>query len=280
VARSSRLALLIAVGNYVSSDFRQLRSPAVGARALGEVLGHQRIGGFAVKPLVDFPVQEVRRSVEEFFTDRLRDDFLLIYISCHGVKDAEGNLYFAMSDTNKNLLASTGLGADFLRQQMSRCRARTIIILLDCCYSGAFLPGFKGDSDVHIKDELSGQGRVVITATSRTEYAWEGEELVVNSPSPSRFTGAIIEGLRSGKADLDSDGRVTVDELYEYVFDSMQRTGTRQTPRYWAEIEYRIVLSNVYTPKEDPRRFHHALQPTQNLADLMSKQSLEYLYVT
>lgn len=84
--------------------------------------------------------------------------------------------------------------AAFLRGQLERCRARTVVVLLDCCYSGAFLTGAKGDDQVHLRDELAGSGRVVLTATSRTEYAWEGDRLEATAPQPSRFTGALIEG--------------------------------------------------------------------------------------
>ncbi|MEU9486546.1 DnaJ C-terminal domain-containing protein [Streptomyces decoyicus] len=128
---------------------------------------------------------------------------------------------------------------------MARCRARTIVVLLDCCYSGAFLPGTKGDDYVQVKEELAGHGRAILTATNRTEYAWEGDHLEASAPQPSRFTGALIEGLRSGDADTDHDGRITVTELYDYVYEYLHHSGARQRPRMWADLEYRVTLART-----------------------------------
>ncbi|MFD9794478.1 DnaJ C-terminal domain-containing protein [Streptomyces sp. NPDC059070] len=241
----SRDALLIATGEYVDPALRTLRSPGQDCRGLAEVLGHPDIGAFRTEQLRDRPAHQVARALEGFFRDRGRDDLLLLHLSGHGIKDDDGHLYFAARDTDRGLPASTAIPAAFLHDRMERCRARTIVVLLDCCYSGAFLPGSKGDDQVHVREELSGHGRVVLTATNRIEYAWEGERPDTAAPQPSRFTGALIEGLRSGAADLDGDGRITVTELYDYVYERLRRSGVRQTPRMWADVEYRVVLARV-----------------------------------
>jgi molecular chaperone DnaJ len=223
-----RDALLIATGRYDHRSFRALRSPGQDCARLAAVLTDQHIGGFRAEQLADARAHEMRRAIEGFFQDRSRKDLLLLHISCHGIKDDEdGSLYFAARDTDSELLASTAVPASFLRERMDRCRA-SIVLLLDCCYSGAFLPGMKGDDRVHVRDELGGHGRAVLTATSRTEYAWEGKQLKTGEPVPSRFTGALIEGLSTGAADRDGDGRITVTELYDYVYESLQRAGAKQ----------------------------------------------------
>ena len=48
---------------------------------------------------------------------------------------------------------------------------------------------------------------------------------------PSVFTDAVITGLRTGDADLDGDGLITLDELYDYVFDRVRALNPRQVPR-------------------------------------------------
>src|SRR5690606_37816562 len=185
--------------------------------------------------------------------DRGRDDLLLLHISSHGVKNDDGELYFAASDTDRRLLASTAVSAEFLRTRMLRCRARSVVLLLDCCYSGAFLPGAKGDTTVHLKDELAGRGRAVLTATNRTEYAREGERLAELDPEPSRFTGAVIKGLRSGEADRNGDGLISTHDLYEYVYDELRAAGVRQRPQLWAQVERRLVIArSVRAPRQHP----------------------------
>ncbi|MYX07480.1 hypothetical protein GTW98_11785 [Streptomyces sp. SID8375] len=240
-----RDALLIATGKYESPALKPLRSPRQDCEGLAAVLRDPGIGGFAVQQLVDAKSYEVKRALEQFFRNRGREDLLLLHLSCHGLKDDEGRLYFATQDTDKDLPASTAVPAAFLHDQMARCRARTIVVLLDCCYSGAFLPGAKGDDYVQVKEELAGHGRAILTATNRTEYAWEGDHLAAAEPQPSRFTGALIEGLRSGDADADQDGRITVTELYDYVYEYLHHAGARQRPRMWADLEYRVILART-----------------------------------
>ncbi|AZM46662.1 hypothetical protein DMB38_13345 [Streptomyces sp. WAC 06738] len=240
-----RDALLIATDTYDDSAFSPLRSPGQDCAGLARALADPAIGGFRTEQVKDAPAHRVMRAVERFFRDRSRDDLLLLHLSCHGIKDDDGHLHFAARDTDRDLPASTAMPAAFLRSQLERCRARTVVVLLDCCYSGAFLTGAKGDDQVHLREELAGSGRVVLTATSRTEYAWEGERLETASPQPSRFTGALIEGLATGAADLDGDGRITVTELYDYVYESLHRAGVRQRPRMWADVEYQVVVARV-----------------------------------
>ena len=52
----------------------------------------------------------------------------------------------------------------------------------------------------------------------------------MESAVPSIFTGAVVHGLESGEADADSDGKVSVDELYDYVYQRVRATTPNQTP--------------------------------------------------
>lgn len=247
---AGRYALLVATGRYDNEDLRRLRSPAGDAQALAKVLEDPRIGDFEVSMVVDGSHREVTRAIEHFFLDRRRDDLLLLHLSCHGLKDDNGELHFAAGDTDRRLLASTSVPALFVRQRMRSCRARSIVLLLDCCYSGAFLTGGKGDTTVHVKDELAGHGRAVLTATNRTEYAWEDGRITELDPEPesSRFTRAVIKGLGTGEADRDGDGLIGVHELYDYVVDEMQKSDVPQNPLMWVELERRVVVARSALP--------------------------------
>ncbi|MFI9118818.1 caspase domain-containing protein [Streptomyces bikiniensis] len=238
-----RHALLIATNTFSNAGLQQLRSPVRDVEGLAAVLQDPKVGDFDVATVLDQQQHQVMREIESFFRGRSREDLLLLHISSHGLKADHGELYFATQDTDRELLASTAISAAFLHSQMSRCRAKSIILLLDCCYSGAFLLGAKGDSSIHVKDELAGHGRAVLTATNRTEYAWEGDNLSELEPEPSHFTGAIIKGLASGEADLDRDGRISVSELYDYVYGQVRSKNKMQSPQMWASLEYQVVVA-------------------------------------
>jgi molecular chaperone DnaJ len=162
------------------------------ARQLAGVLEDPDVGNFNVSSVINEPHYDIARAIEGFFQNRSSGDLLLVHFSCHGIRDSDGGLHFAALNTNPDLPASTAISAEFVKTQMFRSRAKSIILLLDCCYSGAFLTGMKAGEDVDIREELAGHGRAVITATSRTEYAWEGDQVREFKPEPSRFTGVIV----------------------------------------------------------------------------------------
>jgi hypothetical protein len=238
-----RQALVVAVDEYADEGLGRLRAPADDAEALGEVLGDPRIGDFDVRVLRNETAQGIRVAVEDFFADRRPDDLLLLHFSCHGLKNAAGQLFLAASDSRPDRLASTAVAADFVNQQMADSRAQRIALFLDCCYGGAFPRGMvvRGGSDVAVGDafaaqrEAGGRGRVVVTASSSVEYAFEGRELSTGDQLvPSVFTGSVVEGLASGEADRDGDGWVGLNELFGYVAERVRRATPHQTPHLWA----------------------------------------------
>ena len=210
---------------------------------MGEVLGDPRIGDFAVRVLRNESAQTIRVAVEDFFADRKPDDLLLLHFSCHGLKNAAGELYLAASDSRPDRLASTAVPADFVNRQMADSRAQRIALFLDCCYGGAFPRGMvvRAAGDVAVGDafatqqDAGGRGRVVVTASSSVEYAFEGAELASDAQvAPSVFTGSVVAGLESGEADRDGDGWVGLNELFGYVAERVRRVTPHQTPHLWA----------------------------------------------
>jgi len=58
------------------------------------------------------------------------------------------------------------------------------------------------------------------------------------------FTRAIVAGLRSGEADLDHDGAVTPDELYDYVHEKVVAQRPTQRPGKWEwDVRGQVVLA-------------------------------------
>ncbi|WP_214319443.1 caspase, EACC1-associated type [Nonomuraea sediminis] len=260
----SRYALLVATDVHEDAAFTRLRTPATDAAALARILADPRIGGYDVRILHNRPAGDVRLAIEEFFADKKLDDLLMLYISGHGLKDDYGSLSFVTTDSRRKLMAATSVSAEFVRAQMQRSRSRRIVIALDCCYAGAFPLGIhhRGGESVEVLEGLSGRGRVVLTATSELEYAFEmhNRELVhvsrLAGDTTSLFSEALIEGLRSGDADADGDGRIEVRELYEYVHDRVRTNSSRQTPRMQCDIDGSIYVAlaakDTGTPIESP----------------------------
>ena len=260
----NRSALIVASDRYRDPGLKQLRSPAYDAESLAGVLQDPAIGNFDVQLVVNEPEPILRRQVADFFSDRSLEDVLLLHFACHGVKDADGQLYFAAPDTEVQALDATALPSEFVSRQMTKSRSRRIILLLDCCYSGAFARGLvaRADKSVDIKDQLGGQGRVVITASSAMEYAFEGDSLTNSAGTPSIFTSALVRGLSTGEADRDADGNITVEELYQYLHDQVRKRTPNQRPHYWSfDVEGELVIARSPKPRpaELPPDVHAAL---------------------
>ncbi|HET6214581.1 MAG TPA: caspase family protein, partial [Micromonosporaceae bacterium] len=260
-----RKALVIATAGYDDPALARLRAPTHDADALAGVLGDPTIGGFDVELLTEADERTVRRRIAAFFADRDRDDLLLLHFSCHGVKDNRGRLYLAARDTDLATLSATAIPASFVNDQLAETQSRRVVLVLDCCYSGAFARGTvaRGSTTVHLVDEFgAGTGRVVLTASSATEYSFEGGDLTAAAGHPSVFTSALVGGLATGAADLDADGEISIDELYDYAYREVRERTPDQTPMKWSfGVEGSLSIARSVRP---------AALPTAVLDDLAS----------
>ena len=241
-----RRALVVANALYEDEALGRLASPAQDAVALTRVL-ESRSCGFDVTTVVDGGSGEVAEAVEGFLVDVERTDLLLLYFSCHGLKDEHGRLYFATRNTRRNRLRSTALPAAVVNELLLGSRSRRKVLLLDCCYGGAFAKGMqvKADPSVHTADQFDARGLVVLTASDSTQYAFDGD-VVRGSITPSRFTAILVDGLSSGTADLDGDGFVTVDDAYDFVRRRLADEQLPQSPRKWEfDVAGHIVLGRT-----------------------------------
>src|SRR5215475_6903590 len=170
MSTTNRVALLIASMTYDDSRLREMRSPAQDVAALQEVLTDPRIGDFRVEPLVDRAADLVRRRVERFFAGGTRHDLMVVYISGHGIRDEAGHLYFAMPDTDLDNLDATAVSAEFVNRHLGRSPSERVVLLLDCCYAGAFAAGMlpKSADTVRLGEAFQGQGRAVLTSSRAT----------------------------------------------------------------------------------------------------------------
>ncbi len=244
-----RRALIVATDEYSDPKLTSLNAPARDARALAEVLRDESVGGFEVETVFNRPAHEVELAIATFFGSGKYGDTLLAHFSCHGVKSPSGELYFATTDTDLSdtfKLKVTGVPSALVRDALEESRASLILCLVDCCYSGAFVKLAKAADTVDLTERLGGKGRAVITASTSLQLALDGEE------EPSLFTHAVIDGLRTGEADRDLDGLISLDELYNFVHDRVTTRNPNQTPVKSFDVQGEVYVARRSTPVTRP----------------------------
>lgn len=230
----ARKALLIGTGTYLDG-FGLLKSPLEDVRVLGELLENPEIGGFdEVEILIDLPSADLRPKIETWYLGHNKDDFSLLFLAGHGVKDGDRKLHFATVDTRKigeNLVTETAISASRLSVWMGKSRAKRQAVILNCCFGGAFgdlVP--MDDGAIDVEESLGCEGRVVMTATSSMAYAFEsrGRELSV-------YGHYLVEGLRTGAAATHGSDQITLDELHQYVSQKVQSEAPAMVPQWFAK---------------------------------------------
>jgi Caspase domain len=234
----ARRALLVAAETYADPGLARLRAPIGDVEALASVLEDPTLGAFELRRLVNLPTEQIKREIEGFFDDARLNDLLLLYMSGHGVLSQTRRFYFATSSTELRWLRATAIEDSFISDVMQHSRARSIVLIVDCCHSGAFAKGLvpKSPPGVDVVPRFEGRGRVTLTASTELEYAFEEVEsgatpsnLGASEPG-SIFTRYLVEGIQTGSADADQDGKISIDELYDYVYARVREHSQYQTP--------------------------------------------------
>lgn len=250
-----RRALCIAGSTFDAANAPALNA-AADAEAVAAVLADPEIGGYQVMLVVDRQWNEVREAIDAFYAEPTKNDVLLLYLSCHGQVDDDGDLYFAMPGTRPDRLSSTSVEASFINKQISQRQDSAHVVVLDCCFSGAF--GFAGASEVNLRQYFKGENRTVLTATTAIQEAWDMGGGV--------FTQWLVRGL-AGEADVHNTGRITANDLFEYVSRTVKaETGGMMAPVQISHISGSLAIAD--NPWADDRQ----ASPTS----LPSKEELAY----
>ncbi|MFJ3913067.1 caspase, EACC1-associated type [Streptomyces vinaceus] len=233
---NDRYAMLIGVSTYDSDHYHDLPPVRADLHYMRAVLESTEIGMYNDCAMVAEPTRaEMLYAVEQFLEERQSSETALLYFSGHGqFCEADGQLYFLTRDADPDDLPGTAVPAEFLERMLQSCRASSKLVLLDCCSSGSVVQGWtaKGGADTAAPPApstlLRPGGVYFITASDALQAASamapEGSSL-----GTSRFTGEIVEGLRSGR--IKEGGWITPDDLFEYLTAQMVIKGVPEEQR-------------------------------------------------
>jgi WD40 repeat protein len=153
-------------------------------------------------------------------------DALLIYYAGHGLVGRDDSLYLATAATHDLIddLPYSALPYAALRQATATCRARTIAVMLDCCFSGRADPPGTRPVSAAVFEQTPVRGGFLLAATAR-------EELGLARPGAAHtaFAGALIGLLRDG--DASAPEYLTLDDVYRHLSRVLPEDGAPRPRR-------------------------------------------------
>ena len=143
------------------------------------------------------------------------DDVVVISFSGHGSENHELVTY----DYNSRDIEHTAISLETLKQWFEQIPAQTLVLILDCCFSGGMgakvlkvdIKPRMAKSTATLIDQLSGNGRIILTASGPDEPAWESQKT-----GHGLLTHFLIEALQ-GVEEVQSAGKISIYKLLEYV---------------------------------------------------------------
>ena len=228
-ANPSRFALF-AASNRAPAGLPRLRYAHNDAEKMRDAF--VELGGVAPENailLLDPDGEELRKALADLRARARKNDGdqLIFYYSGHANESA-----LLLGGSEELPFAAVH---EFLKDESAQVR----LALVDSCRSGA-LTQVKGGKlepgiDIRWTFEQPVQGAVLITSSAAEEASVERDDI-----GGSLFTHFFVSGIR-GAADSDEDGRVSLEEAFDYAYNhtlarsTESRSGT-QHPTY----EYRI----------------------------------------
>ncbi len=261
-----RWAVVIGIGRHESESIPRLRYTVPDAEAISETLVTS--AGFKkehVLVLTDRTerkptLRNIKWALGTFLArSAKKEDTVLIFFAGHGAPEVDQRgverdglaKYLVPSDADPDDLFSTALPMDDLQAIFGRIESERVVVFLDACYSGA--AGGRTFSSKRTRagqvDELflerltRSRGRAIVTASRPAEVSIELPEL-----GHGIFTYYLLQGLK-GAADLNRDGIVSLQELYEYIEQQVSQksraVGGNQHPMMKGELEGVLPLVKV-----------------------------------
>jgi hypothetical protein len=258
-------AVIIGVGRYENPKIPTLRYAVADAEAMYKVLTASGFKKDHVLLLTDTAerkptLRNIKYALGTFLARSAgKDDTVIVYFAGHGAPEVDPRgvekdglaKYLIPSDADPDDLFSTALPMDDLQTIFDRIEAERVVAFLDSCYSGAAggrTFAAKKTRAVNVDDLFlerltRSKGRVIITAARPSEVSIELADL-----GHGVFTYYLTEGLK-GAGDLNKDGIVSLQELYEYVQQQVvqksRAVGGNQHPLLKGEMEGVLPLTKA-----------------------------------
>ncbi|MGW7559439.1 caspase, EACC1-associated type [Streptomyces sp. NPDC054757] len=165
---------------------------------------------------------------------QLAETTLLIHYVGHGLIGPGDELYLAARSTDAltpGLAAHQALPVSAVREALTSCRASSVVVVLDCCFSGRADLGSRTQSSVALPPA---HGMYVLSSAEQLALAPQDAEYPA-------FTGELIRLLDEG--DPLGPPLLTLDAVYEYLFRALNSRGGPRPRRQAGDRSGALVIA-------------------------------------
>jgi EAL domain-containing protein (putative c-di-GMP-specific phosphodiesterase class I) len=234
----SKFAVIIGVADY-HSDFQPIPSAQCNAEAIQQILKDPTLDNFEhIEFQLNPELGTMQRSIGKALARCQSEDLALFYLAGHALPTDDGELYFAVRDT-ESAIFETAISVQFIQKALDRCRAKRQIVILDCCLSDRFaeLWQVNGRNYQALQQQLEAEGRIVLMAPSFDAALWQHRGQL------SAYTQSLVEGLETGIYQLISGHESMPCNTYKpYAVDTLRSLGVKTA------FSPLVGLSNILTP--------------------------------
>lgn len=230
-------AVFVGINKHLDPSIPELGGARRDATALW-ALFTDTVQGLAGRLIVDECAThaEVSQAILGTLSAADSEDVVVITFAGHGSPD--GNL--VLYDTNTADLSGTGLSMAGLADGFKASKARAVLCVLDCCFSGQaparVLDVIGRPRSAFALTGIYGEGRILLAACATNESAWEQP-----GTGHGLLTHAVIETLTSAEGNSVSFPEVA-GEIIRLARVEAERMGVKQTPVFLGNIQGGLVF--------------------------------------
>lgn len=225
-------AVFVGINKHLDASIPELSGARRDATALW-ALFTDSIEGLSARLLVDEAAThaEVSAAVVGTLAGAEVDDVVVISFAGHGSPD--GNL--VLFDTDAGNLAGTALSMARLADAFKTTKARVVLCILDCCFSGQ-APARVLETEARPRNAFAltgvyGEGRILLAACATNESAWEQP-----GTGHGLLTHAVIEAL-TGATGASVSFPEIAGEIIRLARVEAERISVTQTPVFLGSVQ-------------------------------------------
>lgn len=228
----------IGVNKHRDPDIPELNGARRDATALW-ALFTDTIPDLSARLLVDETAtyEAVKQGIFDTLATAGENDVVIVFFAGHGTPDGRLVLF----DTQVSDLSATTVSMVDLAEQFKRSRARVVLCILDCCFSGqaparVLELGPRPRSAMLGLAEIAGEGRILITACKGDESAWEQP-----GSGHGLLTHAVIQAFCNETVTQVSFPEIAGEIIRAARVDA-ERMAVTQTPVFFGTVEGGLVF--------------------------------------